>query len=193
MKVLLMVPELNVGGVETHVLSLAGGMARAGREVVVVSNGGAMVPTLEATGAEHVSLPIHRKSPLTIREMSARVAEIIRERDIDIVHAHSRVPAWISYFAVRRMRSSLVLSAHGQYTPHMGSRVMAYGDRIICVSRVIRDHLVQKLGAPPLKTTIVYNGIDLRQVEKAVAGAKTPAEMKAELGLPGGAPLVGLI
>lgn len=193
MKILLMVPELNVGGVETHVLSLAEGIARAGGEVTVVSNGGALVPSLEAAGAGHVSLPIHRKSPLTIREMAGEIGRLVDERGIDIVHAHSRVPAWIGYFAIRRSRVAFVLSAHGQYAPHIGSRVMAYGDRIICVSRVIRDHIVQKLGAPPLKTTIVYNGIDLREVERALAGAKQPAELKAELGFPADAPLVGLI
>lgn len=193
MKILLLVPELNVGGVETHVLSLAEGLTRMGHNIIVISNGGALVPSLESFGVEHLALPVHRKSPLTIREMASRVQDIIRQRQIDIVHAHSRVPAWIAHFAIRGTGCSLILSAHGQYAPHIGSRVMALGDRVICVSRVIRDHIVANLGAPPLNTCVVYNGIDLSKVERSLAEAKAPETLKAELGLPADAQLVGLI
>ncbi|MEW5944782.1 MAG: glycosyltransferase [bacterium] len=193
MRVLLMVPELNVGGVETHVSALAEGMRRLGNEVLVISNGGALVPELERHGVEHAAYPVHRKSPLTIREMSGEVRRLAEERGIDVVHAHSRVPAWIGHFATRGAGASFVLTAHAQYAPHVGSRVMAWGDRIICVSNVIREHIVSRLGAAPLKIRVVYNGVDINEVREALGRARAREAIKEELGHPPGAPLVGVI
>ena len=188
-----MVPELNVGGVETHVVSLAQGMVELGHEVMVVSNGGALVPKLKEWNVEHLLLPVHRKSPVTIRKMAGEIREVIHRQGINVVHAHSRVPAWIAYFATRGGSESFILTAHGQYAPHLGSRVMAWGDRVICVSRVIRDHMIERLGAPILSTQVIYNGIDIQEVEEIRRRLKPPSQLKAELGLPPDARLIGVI
>ncbi|MEW6201092.1 MAG: glycosyltransferase family 4 protein [bacterium] len=193
MKILLMAPELNVGGVETHVVSLAQGMVGLGHEVMVVSNGGALVPKLKEWNVEHLSMPVHSKSPVTIRKMAGEIRKVIHARGFDIVHAHSRVPAWIAYFATRGEREVFVVTAHGQYAPHFGSRVMAWGDRVICVSRVIRNHMVELLDTPPLNTTVIYNAIDVQEVEEIRRHIKPPEQLKGELGLPPDAPLIGVI
>jgi hypothetical protein len=48
MKVIQLVPELNSGGVERGTLEIARALVAAGHESVVISNGGRMVPQLEA-------------------------------------------------------------------------------------------------------------------------------------------------
>ncbi|MFA6448167.1 MAG: glycosyltransferase [bacterium] len=193
LNILYLLPELTVGGVETHVLALSGGMKKMGHNVVVVSNGGALVPRLEESGIEHITLPVHRKSPITVRDMASRVRKLVDERGIDVVHAHSRVPAWIAHYAVRDGRAAFIITAHGQYAPHIGSRVMALGDRIICVSRVVLDHMADKLGADRDRMRVVYNGINIEEATRDFEVRRPAADVKKELGIPEGAPVIGSI
>jgi hypothetical protein len=60
--VLQVLPELNVGGVETGTLDLAKYLVRFGHKAVVVSGGGELVKELESSGAIHYQLPVYKKS-----------------------------------------------------------------------------------------------------------------------------------
>lgn len=188
-----MLPELTVGGVETHVTALSTGMKRLGHKVTVISNGGPLVPRLEAQDVEHITLPIHRKSAVTINEMAGRVSRLVRGKNIHVVHAHSRVPAWIAYFALRGSKVAFITSAHGQYASHIGSKVMTLGDRIICVSRGIMEHMETRLRADPSKMIVIYNGINMTEVDHALSRARPRAEIRDELRIPRDAVVAGSI
>ena len=110
MNILQILPELNVGGVETGTLDLAKYLVRLNHKAVVVSAGGTLVKDLEAVGAKHYQLPVHKKSIFTMVKMVPLLVEIIKKEEIDIVHARSRVPAWIAYFACRNTRAVFILS-----------------------------------------------------------------------------------
>ena len=62
--VVQLLPALESGGVERSTLEIADALVRAGHRAIVVSAGGRLLPRLLATGAEHVTLDIGRKSPL---------------------------------------------------------------------------------------------------------------------------------
>ncbi|NLE65725.1 MAG: glycosyltransferase family 4 protein, partial [Elusimicrobia bacterium] len=102
MRVLQVLPEMNVGGVERGTLDLARCLVEKGHHSVVVSNGGVLVPQLEADGTRHYALPVHRKDPLSIWLCVRDLEKIIRDEKIEVVHARSRAPAWAAYFAARR-------------------------------------------------------------------------------------------
>ena len=53
MNILQILPELNVGGVETGTLDLARSLVKLGHKAVVVSAGGGLVGELEAAGRDH--------------------------------------------------------------------------------------------------------------------------------------------
>ncbi len=193
LNILYLLPELNVGGVETHVCALSLGMQAMGHNVTIVSNGGVMVPALKQRGIDHIELPVHRKSALTINNMANRLRKIIIEKNIHIVHAHSRVPAWAGLFATKHLDTAFVITAHGLYAPHMGSRVMAGGDRIICVSGRIMNHMAERLNADRSRMTVVYNGINIDDARAATSSALPRAAIRRELGLPPDSPVIGSI
>ena len=58
------------------------------------------MPRLEAAGARHVALDIGAKSLRVLREVRA-LRRVIVESRADIVHARSRLPAWIGLLALR--------------------------------------------------------------------------------------------
>jgi glycosyltransferase involved in cell wall biosynthesis len=172
--VLQLLPALESGGVERSTLEIAEALARAGHRALVVSAGGRLLPALRDTGAEHITLDIGRKSPMTLRHVRALRSLCVREH-VDIVHARSRLPAWIGRFALRGWpqgahpgvpgppdpKPHFVTTVHGLNSPSRYSAVMAKGERVICVSRTVRDYVLQHYPATdPAILRVIPRGID---------------------------------
>ncbi len=163
MNILQILPELNVGGVETGTLDLARHLVRFGHKAVVVSNGGELVKELEASGAIHYQLPVHKKSIWVMFKMIPALVEIIKKEEIDIVHARSRVPAWIAYFATRKTNTIFITTCHGYYKKHPFSYVMGWAKRVIVLSNVIGRHMVDDFGVPHEHIRLIPRSVDLEK------------------------------
>lgn len=161
MHILQLLPSLTIGGVERGVLDLAKGLIARGHRVSVVSSGGPLVALLKQLGAAHFPLPIHQKSLRTMIACVPQLTQFIRENQVDIVHARSRVPAWIGFFAARAAQKPFVTTAHGFYSSHLGSRVMLWGRYVIAPSRALGKYLVEVLGLPKAHLRIIARGVDL--------------------------------
>ena len=162
--VVQLLPALDAGGVERSTLEIAEALVDAGHRAIVVSAGGRMLPQLAAMGAEHVMLDIGRKSPASLRHVPALRRLFARER-VDIVHARSRLPAWLGRLALRSMagarRPHFVTTVHGLNSPSRYSAVMGSGERIICVSRTVRDYVLRHYPATdPARLQVIERGID---------------------------------
>jgi len=163
MHLLQLVPSLEVGGVERGVVDLAKGLIARGHRVSVVSSGGALVDRLTQLGASHYHLPVQQKSLTTIAACIPRVARLIRETGVDVVHARSRVPGWIGYVAARWAQRPFVTTAHGFYAPHVGSRVMGWGRLVIAPSDALGAYLVEQFGLPRERLRVIPRGVDLEE------------------------------
>ena len=161
--VVQLLPALESGGVERSTLEIAEALLRAGHRAIVVSAGGRMVPALERTGAEHITLDIGIKSPLALRHVSTLLRLFARER-VDIVHARSRLPAWIGWLALRGMGASrprFVTTVHGLNSPSRYSAIMTRGDRVLCVSDTVRDYVLRHYPlTDAAKLRVIPRGID---------------------------------
>ncbi|MCX5702681.1 MAG: lipopolysaccharide heptosyltransferase II [Candidatus Omnitrophica bacterium] len=161
MNILQILPELNVGGVETGTLDLAKYLVKDGHKAVVVSAGGELVKDLESLGAIHYQLPVHKKSIFTMIKMVPLLVDIIKKEEIDIVHARSRVPAWIAYFACRKTKKIFITTCHGYYKKHLFSHVMGWGKRVIVLSNSIGRHMVDDFGVPYERIRLIPRSVDL--------------------------------
>lgn len=162
--VVQLLPALHSGGVERSTLEIAEALVRAGHRAVVVSAGGRLVPTLEALGAEHVTLDIGRKSPLTFRHVRT-LRRLFAQTGADLVHARSRLPAWIGWLALRGMpaatRPRFVTTVHGLNSPSRYSRIMTRGERVICVSATVRAYVLKHYpDTDPSRLRVIPRGID---------------------------------
>jgi len=163
MKILQILPELNVGGVETGTLDLSKYLVRLGHKSVVVSAGGSLVKELEASGAKHYTLAVNKKSIISIFKLIPELTQIINKEEIDIVHARSRVPAWIAYFACRRTKAVFVTTCHGYYQKHLFSSVMGWAKRVIVLSNVIARHMIEDFSVPHERIRLVPRSVDLER------------------------------
>lgn len=162
--VLQLLPELEVGGVEQGTLEIAEALVTAGHRALVVSGGGRMVPKLQALGAEHFTLPVGAKRLKTLGIIRPLRRLLATER-VDLVHARSRLPAWIGHFALRGLpvahRPRWVTTVHGPYTANRYGRIMVSGDRIIAISEFIRDYLLDAWpGVEPDRVRVIPRGVD---------------------------------
>ncbi|HUH89565.1 MAG TPA: glycosyltransferase, partial [Lysobacter sp.] len=164
MTVVQLLPALESGGVERSTLEIAQALVTAGHRAIVVSAGGRQVPRLLASGAEHVTLDIGRKSLLTLRQVRPLRA-LLAGGDVDIVHVRSRLPAWLARFALRGMaattRPRLVSTVHGLNSVSAYSAVMTRGERVICVSGCVRDYVLRHYPqTDPDLLRVIPRGID---------------------------------
>ena len=165
--VVQVVPELDSGGVERGTVEVAGALVAAGHRSIVVSGGGRMVPGLEAAGTEHVTWGIGRKSPFTWRFVP-RLRRLLRERGAHILHARSRVPAWVAYLAWRGMppaaRPRFVTTAHGVYSVNRFSEIMTRGECVIAVSETVRDYIRANYPRADMgRVRVIHRGVDARE------------------------------
>lgn len=164
--VLQVLPALESGGVERGTLEVGAELVRHGHRSLVMSAGGRLVTPLLEAGSEHFDWPVGKKSLWTLR-LVPKLRRFLREQQVDIVHARSRLPAWIVYLAWRGMdpatRPRLVTTVHGFYTVGRYSAVMTRGERVICVSGSVKDYVLKHYPAvPESRLRVIHRGVDPR-------------------------------
>ncbi|MCS7090955.1 MAG: glycosyltransferase family 4 protein [Verrucomicrobiota bacterium] len=164
MKVLQVLPELNEGGVERGTLEIGRFLAQEGHHALVVSNGGRLVPSLEAAGVRHIQMPVHRKS-LSGLFLIRPLRRLLSQEKPDILHLRSRWPAWLAWLAwrglPRGMRPRLVTTVHGFYSVNPYSAIMTRGERVIAVSQSIQAYILENYPRTnPARIRIIPRGVD---------------------------------
>lgn len=162
--VLQTLPALNSGGVERGTLEIARALVAAGHRSIVVSNGGRLVEQLINEGSEHITLPVHKKSLFSLFQVRP-FRRLLADIKPDIVHARSRVPAWITWLALRKMnpvsRPRFITTVHGLYSVSPYSAIMTKGERVIVVSETVRDYVLKNYpSCPPERIQLIYRGVD---------------------------------
>lgn len=163
MNILQILPRLDAGGVETGTVDLSKELVKRGHKVIVVSNGGKLVKDIVDADVKHIRLPVHKKSLITIIKMVKELERIIKEERIDIVHARSRVPAIISFFASRHTKAVFITTAHGYYSTHFLSRPMGWGKFVIVASNIVGRHMMEDFGVPHARIRFIPRGVDLER------------------------------
>lgn len=161
-RVLQILPALQVGGVERGTLDWAMALKQMGHIPVVVSGGGYGADLLKLHDIMHFTLPVGKKS-LRSLFLIKRLRRLFIKLNVDVVHARSRLPAWLSYWAIKKMnhKPAFVTTLHGLHTVSPYASIMARGDAVIAVSKTasqyLKTHFNQHLKSEPV---VVYRGIE---------------------------------
>lgn len=181
MTIVQLLPQMNAGGVERGTLEINRALVANGHRSIVISGGGQLVPQLESEGGEHVEMPVWKKSPLTLRQV-APLRNWMQDVQPDVMHARSRVPAWVTWLAWRKMeannRPRFMTTAHGMNKPNPYSKIMTYGEQVIAVSNTCRDYLLNNYpDTDPNKVQVVHRGVSPTEFPH---GYHPSAEWKAD-------------
>ncbi len=155
LKIAEILPEFHEGGVERHVLLLSNALAGMGHQVTVITAGGKLEEKLDP-GVEIWRLPVHRKNPVTGLYSALKIAGRAKREEWDILHAHSRVPAWIAWWTASMAGIPWAVTAHARYSLNYGLRPIREADGAICVSLAVQEHLK---GLLPKNSVVIRNGL----------------------------------
>ena len=162
--VLQILPELDCGGVERGTLEVAAELTRRNHRSIVVSGPGRLVSQLVAEGSEHINLPVGKKSLLSARLIPV-LRKLFKEQQIDVIHARSRLPAWLAYLAWKKLdpenRPAFITTVHGPYSVNRYSKIMTAGERVIAISEYIKNYILDNYpDVNENKIEIIHRGIN---------------------------------
>ena len=175
--VLQVLPALEVGGVERGTVEVAGELVRRGHQALVMSMGGALMVDLIRTGARHYTWSIGKKSPITLL-LVRKLRGFLKREQVDVLHARSRLPAWVAYLAWKKMpveaRPVFITSAHGPYSVNRYSEIMTRGQNVIAVSEFIQDYILENYaGVDPRKISVIPRGVDAGRFPRGYTPTQT--------------------
>tara|TARA_B100001057_G_scaffold495787_1_gene595612 strand:+ start:389 stop:1528 length:1140 start_codon:yes stop_codon:yes gene_type:complete len=170
--VIQLLPELNEGGVERGVVELNREFVLRGIESHVISKGGRLVDQINTDGGYHHTLNICDKNPLILPLRIYQLRKLITLINPNIIHARSRYPAWITWFANRPLGIPFVTTVHGMNSINAYSRIMTKGDKVICVSEVVQKYIIDAYSVDQGKIFVIQRGADLKYFDPKVSSAE---------------------
>ena len=167
MHIVQLLPELNEGGVERGTVEISRELVKRGNKSTVISVGGKLVSQIEKEGGRHVTLPIASKNPLTALPRAWALRRALLELQPDVLHARSRVPAWLTRLAKRPLGLPWVTTVHGLNRINAYSRIMIEGDCVIAVGEAVKEHVVVGYGLAPDSVRVIQRGVDMLEFSDA--------------------------
>jgi glycosyltransferase involved in cell wall biosynthesis len=185
--VLQIVPDLQSGGAERATIDMAEALSQAGGRSLVASRGGRMVSELQSKGGVWLPFPAATKNPIAMALNSVQLARIIRDEGVDIVHARSRAPAWVAYYATRQTGVKFVTTYHSAYygTSPIKLRynaIMASGDVVIAISEFAAQRIRELHPEAAGRVVVIPRGADLRLFSPAAVSPARVERLRAAWG-----------
>ncbi|WP_367109442.1 glycosyltransferase [uncultured Psychrobacter sp.] len=157
---------------ERGIFHLGRALVKNGHTSIIVSsadNDNELVKRLERDGNLYHELHINKKSWLSLLQV-VPLRHLIEKYSPDIIHVHSRTPAWILHLALRRARvkrkPKLVSTMYGFYPINKYSQALLDVDTIITVSDSVTDYLKNGLRREDMGKRVIkriYRGVDTRR------------------------------
>ncbi len=196
-RILQLLPKLDTGGAERAVVEISEAITAAGHKVFIACENGPLSQAALRAGAEIIPLPLNTKSPFALRRNAKRLQKFIRAQNIDLVHAHSRAPAWSGFWATQRCKIPFVTTYHGVYSENAPFKrrynaVMASGDRVIAVSHFIAAMIQSRHQTDASRLRIIPGGVDTAKFNPAAVLGDRMAKLAREWRLPSGVPTIML-
>ena len=186
--ILQVVPRLETGGTERAAIEISEALTFAGARALVATEGGRMATALAEAGGEMIPLPVASKNPSTIFANARKLADLIEERRIGLVHARSRAPAWSAFLAARRTGRPFVTTYHGSYgepgpLKRIYNSVMGRGDRVIANSRYTANLIASRHHAAEQRIRVIYRGVDEQIFNPSAVPPEAVAKLRERWGL----------
>lgn len=157
MNILMALSQLEVTGAEVYAVTLANDLIAKGHSVTIVSD-----TLTKETQAEYIKLEFNKRGLFQRIKQVQTLLKIIKEKDIQVVHAHSRASSWSCEIACKLANIPLITSTHGRQPVHLSRKIFkAFGRETLVVCENVKTHLIEELGVNPNMIKVVRNPIDI--------------------------------
>lgn len=159
MNILMALSQLEVTGAEVYGVTLADELIKRGNKVYIVSD-----TLTKPTKAEYIKIEFNKRSLAQRIDQVKTLVKIIKENDIQVVHAHSRASSWSSAIACKITGIPLITTTHGRQPIHFSRKVIkGFGDFGITVCENIYNQLVESLGVKKEKLCVLRNPVSCEE------------------------------
>ena len=187
-KVLQVIPKLGYGGAETGCYDIAHYLAEKDCASYIATSGGQLLKFVRKDKVSIYRLPVHSKNPLLIIINTILLSLIILIKNIDIVHARSRAPAWSCFLACFITGRKFVTTFHGTYNfknnlKKLYNSVMLKAKLTIAGSNFIFNHINENYSnylKSKNKLRVIFRGINLDYFNKKNISVNKKEKLKIE-------------
>ncbi len=163
MNILMALSQLEVTGAEVYGTVLSDELIRRGNRVYIVSD-----TLTKPTNAQYEKIEFNKRKLKDRVNQVKKLLKIIKEKDIQVVHAHSRASSWSCAIACRVAKIPLITTIHGRQPVHLSRKlVKAFGDYSLSVCENIREHIITDLKVKPENITVLRNMINTTEYQKS--------------------------
>jgi glycosyltransferase involved in cell wall biosynthesis len=170
MRALFVLPSLSRGGAEVQTIDLVNGLNPARFEKYLVTFEKQLVQQ-ERIDAEHIRFTHFLRQSKFDTSPVRKIARLIDERQIDVVHCSLQIAMLMGWFALRysnrkpRFIVALHTTINRDFKNEFFDRVlyqwlMRSCEKVICVCHAQEKHWQQKFPFLIEKTQVIYNGVD---------------------------------
>lgn len=196
LRILHVTTHLEIGGITSYLGVLAPRLIQRGHEVSILSSGGSAVRELESRGIVcSADRALRTKNEFHPKLVGAvlRTAALIRERKIDLLHAHTRAAQSVAAGASRLTGTPVVTTAHGFFRPRLSRRLFdLWGERVIAISPMVAQELERSHGVKAVRIRTVANAVESDDLHLRAASLDRSAERR-RYGLPEDAIIIGSV
>ena len=176
MNILYLTNHLNIGGISSYVLTLAAGIKKRGHNVYIASSGGQLLSSFITEGIIYIPIPIKTKSEASYKLLISKfkLLKYIKEKNIEIIHANTRVTQVLSFLIQRYCGRPYVSTCHGFFKKRFFRRIFpCWGNRVIAISESVKEHLIRDFQVKEEDVVVIHNGIDVDRFREQPAPART--------------------
>ena len=160
--ILIALMGLEIGGAETHAVVLSRHLQEMGYQVVMASSGGRYEAEIASYGIRHYTVPLDNSRLCSMWSSIRTIRRLLQQEKIDLIHAHARIPAFVSDWARFGTGVPMITTAHARFKSPLHLRYLSrWGKKVIAVSPDIRTHLIENYRVSPAQIQLIYNGIDV--------------------------------
>ncbi|MGL4426128.1 MAG: glycosyltransferase, partial [Cetobacterium sp.] len=162
MNILMALSQLEVTGAEVYGTVLSNELIKRGNNVYIVSD-----TLTKPTNAQYQKIEFNKRKIKDRVSQVRKLLKIIKDNDIQIIHAHSRASSWSSSIAAKIAGIPLVTTIHGRQPVHLSRKIIkAFGDYSLSVCENIMEHVVNDLNVKPKNITVLRNMINTKEYQK---------------------------
>jgi glycosyltransferase involved in cell wall biosynthesis len=174
-------------GEKRETLAIAEALIEAGARALIVSDPGEFASEAQAVGALHVSFPASTKNPLAMMFNVRRLARILSDERVDLVHARSRASAWVALGACRKLRRALVTTIPGEGPadrPRTSfESAVAEGDLVVAASTYAAERAAEAFPSARTRLRIVRPGLDVARLSPSAVSRSRVAKVREGWGV----------
>jgi glycosyltransferase involved in cell wall biosynthesis len=193
--VLQVLASLRPSGSVRSAIDIARAVAEAGGASFVASAGGPLANDVLRAGAKSIELPLDSQNFLVLRRNAQRLARLIRQHQINIIHAQGAGPAGPAWRAAQKTGAHFILSFDSieEESAPLQKRFLAAllaSERVLVVSQFLADHLRVTYSIDPGRIRLIRRGVDLRSFDPDRVRPDQLIDLSRRWHIPDGVPLI---